>query len=145
MLLSKDMNATITEAFQNAKAKRHEFVTVEHLLLALLNNAVAKDVLLKVGADLDSLRSALEEHIENTTPLTPAGDRKRKPDPTLGFQRVLRRALFHVQSSSRKEMTGVNALVAIFNEQETTAVYLLRQQNIERIDIVNSTRSASES
>ena len=137
MLLSKDMNASIAEAFQNAKAKRHEFLTVEHLLLALLNNAVAKDVLLKVGADLDSLRAALEEHIEKTTPLVPAGDRNGETQATMGFQRVLRRAVFHVQSSGRKEMTGANALVAIFNEQESTAVYLLKQQNIERIDVVN--------
>ena len=137
MLLSKDMNTTITEAFQNAKAKRHEFLTVEHLLLALLNNAVAKDVLLKVGADLDGLQSALHEHIESTTPLVPAGDRNRDTQATLGFQRVLRRAVFHVQSSGRKEVTGANALVAIFNEQESTAVYLLKQQSIERIDVVN--------
>ena len=137
MLLSKDMNATIAEALQNAKAKRHEFLTVEHLLLALLNNAVAKDVLQNVGADLDGLRSALEEHIEKTTPLFPAGDRNQDTQMTLGFQRVIRRGVFHVQSSGRKEMTGANALVAIFNEQESTAVYLLKQQNIERIDVVN--------
>ena len=136
-MLTKEMNTTIAEAFHNAKAKRHEFVTVEHLLLALLNNAVAKDVLLKVGAELDSLRSALHEHIENTTPLVTAGDRNRDTQPTLGFQRVLRRAVFHVQSSGRKEVTGANALVAIFNEQESAAVYLLKQQNIERIDVVN--------
>ena len=136
-MLSKDMNATIAEALQNAKAKRHEFLTVEHLLLALLNNAAANDVLAKVGADLDRLRSSLNEHIEKTTPLFSAGDRKRDPEMTLGFQRVLRRAIFHVQSSGRKEMTGANALVAIFNEQESPAVYLLKQQNIERIDVVN--------
>ena len=136
-MLTKEMNTTIAEAFHRAKAKRHEFVTVEHLLFALLNNAVAKDVLLKVGADLDSLRSALHEHIENTTPLVTAGDRNRDTQPTLGFQRVLRRAVFHVQSSGRKEVTGANALVAIFNEQESAAVYLLKQQNIERIDVVN--------
>ena len=136
-MLSKDMNATIAEALQNAKAKRHEFLTVEHLLLALLNNAAANDVLVKVGADLERLRSSLVEHIEKTTPLFSAGDRKRDPEMTLGFQRVLRRAIFHVQSSGRKEMTGANALVAIFNEQESPAVYLLKQQNIERIDVVN--------
>ena len=136
-MLSKDMNATIAEALQNAKAKRHEFLTVEHLLLALLNNTAANDVLIKVGADIDRLRSALHEHIEKTTPLIPAGDRKRDPEMTLGFQRVLRRAIFHVQSSNRKEMTGANALVAIFHDQESTAVYLLKQQNIERIDVVN--------
>ncbi len=136
-MLSKDMNATIAEALQNAKAKRHEFLTVEHLLLALLNNAAANDVLVKVGADLDRLRSSLNEHIDKTTPLFSAGDRKQDPEMTLGFSRVLRRAIFHVQSSGRKEMTGANALVAIFNEQESPAVYLLKQQNIERIDVVN--------
>ena len=136
-MLSKDMNATIAEALQNAKAKRHEFLTVEHLLLALLNNAAANDVLTKVGADLDRLRASLNEHIEKTTPLFSAADRKQDPEMTLGFQRVLRRAIFHVQSSGRKEMTGANALVAIFNEQESPAVYLLKQQNIERIDVVN--------
>ena len=131
------MNTTIAEAIQNAKAKRHEFLTVEHLLLALLNNAAAKDVLLEVGAELDSLRSALEEHIENTTPLIPAGDRNQQTQATLGFSRVVRRAIFHVQSRGRKEMTGANALVAIFDEK-STAVYLLKQQNIERIDVVNT-------
>ena len=129
MLLGKDMNATIAEALQNARAKRHEFLTVEHLLLALLDNTVAKDVLVNVGADQDGLRSALEEHIEKTTPLIPAGDGTQETQMTLGFQRVIRRGVLHVQSSGRKEMTGANALVAIFNEQESTAAYLLEQQD----------------
>ena len=137
MLLSKDMNATIAEALQNARAKRHEFLTLEHLLLALLDNTVAKDVLVNVGADQDGLRSALEEHIEKTTPLIPAGDGTQETQMTLGFQRVIRRGVLHVQSSGRKEMTGANALVAIFNEQESTAAYLLEQQDVERIDVVN--------
>ena len=136
-MLSKDLEVTLNEAFRDAKDKRHEFMTVEHLLLALLNNAVALDVLEKVGADVERLRSDLKEYIESTTPLIPAGDSDRETQPTLGFQRVLQRAVFHVQSSGRKEVTGGNVLVAIFSEQESQAVFFLKQQNIARIDVVN--------
>ena len=136
-MLSKELQGTINHAFKEAKAKRHEFMTVEHLLLALLDDAVALDVLRKVGADVDRLRKELEEYIESTTPLIPAGDSKRETQPTLGFERVLRRAVFHVQSSNRKEVTGANLLVAIFNEQETHSVFLLKQQDVKRIDVVN--------
>ena len=136
-MLSKDLEVTLNEAFRDAKAKRHEFMTVEHLLLALLNNDVALDVLEKVGADVERLRSDLQEYIDSTTPLIPAGDSDRETQPTLGFQRVLQRAVFHVQSSGRKEVTGGNVLVAIFSEQESQAVYFLKQQNIARIDVVN--------
>jgi ATP-dependent Clp protease ATP-binding subunit ClpA len=136
-MLSKDLELTLNEAFRDAKAKRHEFMTVEHLLLALLDNAVAADVLRKVGADIDKLRTDLREFIDSTTPLIPAGDGSRETQPTLGFQRVLQRAVFHVQSSGRKEVTGANVLVAIFSEQESQAVFLLKQQNIARIDVVN--------
>ena len=136
-MLSKELQGTINHAFKEAKAKRHEFMTVEHLLLALLDDAVALDVLRKVGTDVERLRKELEEHIESTTPLIPAGDGKRETQPTLGFERVLRRAVFHVQSSNRKEVTGANLLVAIFNEQETHSVFLLKQQDVKRIDVVN--------
>ncbi len=136
-MLSKDLEATLNDAFREAKAKRHEFMTVEHLLLALLDNDVAIDVLKKIGADLDKLRKDLDEYIESTTPLIPAGDTERDTQPTLGFQRVLQRAVFHVQSSGRKEVTGANVLVAIFSEQESQAVYFLKEQNIARIDVVN--------
>ena len=136
-MLSKDLEVTLNEAFREAKAKRHEFMTVEHLLLALLDNAVALDVLRKVGADIDKLRTDLKEFIDSTTPLIPAGDSDRETQPTLGFQRVLQRAVFHVQSSGRKEVTGGNVLVAIFSEQESQAVFFLKQQNIARIDVVN--------
>ena len=136
-MLSKDLEATLNDAFREAKAKRHEFMTVEHLLLALLDNNVALDVLKKVGADVDRLRSDLNEFIDSTTPLIPAGDSDRETQPTLGFQRVLQRAVFHVQSSGRKEVTGGNVLVAIFSEQESQAVFFLKQQNIARIDVVN--------
>ncbi len=136
-MLSKDLEVTLNEAFRTAKSKRHEFMTVEHLLLALLDNAVAMDVLEKVGAEVDRLRKDLIEHIDATTPLIPAGDVDRDTQPTLGFQRVLQRAVFHVQSSNKKEVTGGNVLVAIFSEQESQAVYFLKQQNIARIDVVN--------
>ena len=136
-MLSKDLEVTLNLAFKEARSKRHEWMTVEHLLLALLDNTVAVDVLKAVGADIDRLRKELHEFIESTTPLIPAGDSERETQPTLGFQRVLQRAVFHVQSSGRKEVTGANVLVAIFSEQESQAVYFLKQQNVARIDIVN--------
>ncbi|MFK7913629.1 MAG: ATP-dependent Clp protease ATP-binding subunit ClpA [Pseudomonadales bacterium] len=136
-MLSKDLEATLNDAFREAKTKRHEFMTVEHLLLALLDNTVALDVLQKVGAEVDRLRTDLSEFIDSTTPLIPAGESDRETQPTLGFQRVLQRAVFHVQSSGRKEVTGGNVLVAIFSEQESQAVFFLKQQNVARIDVVN--------
>ena len=136
-MLSKDLEATLNDAFRDAKSKRHEFMTVEHLLLALLDNGAAVEVLQKVGADIDQLRKELAEFIDGNTPLIPAGDGDRETTPTLGFQRVLQRAVFHVQSSGRKEVTGGNVLVAIFSEQESQAVYFLKQQHIARIDVVN--------
>ncbi len=136
-MLSKDLETTLNEAFRTAKTKRHEFMTVEHLLLALLDNQIAIEVLQKIGADIVKLRTDLDEYIDSTTPLIPAGDAERETQPTLGFQRVLQRAVFHVQSSGRKEVTGANVLVAIFSEQESQAVYFLKQQNIARIDVVN--------
>jgi len=136
-MLSKDLEATLNEAFRVAKSKRHEFMTVEHLLLALLDNDIAIDVLNKIGVEIAKLRGELDQYIDSTTPLIPAGDTERETQPTLGFQRVLQRAVFHVQSSGRKEVTGANVLVAIFSEQESQAVYFLKQQNVARIDVVN--------
>ena len=136
-MLSKDLETTLNDALREARAKRHEFMTVEHLLLALLSNDAAVDVLRKVGCDIDKLREDLSEYIETTTPLIPAGDAKRETQPTLGFQRVLQRAIFHGQSSGRKEVTGGNVLVAIFSERESQSVYYLKQQDIARIDVVN--------
>ncbi|MCR9279094.1 MAG: ATP-dependent Clp protease ATP-binding subunit ClpA [Pseudomonadaceae bacterium] len=136
-MLSKDLEVTLNDAFKQARSNRHEFLTVEHLLLALLDNAMAQDVLAKVGADTDKLRTDLQEFIDSTTPLIPAGEADRETQTTLGFQRVLQRAVFHVQSSGRKEVTGANVLVAIFSEQESQAVFFLKQQNIARIDVVN--------
>ena len=136
-MLSKDLELTLNSAFKEARAKRHEFMTVEHLLLALLDNHAAADVLSACAADIPQLRRDLIEFIDSTTPLIPVDDEDRETQPTLGFQRVLQRAVFHVQSSGKKEVTGANVLVAIFSEQESQAVYFLKQQSISRIDVVN--------
>ncbi len=136
-MLSKDLEATLSEAFRGARKKRHEFMTVEHLLLALLDNEVASSVLLACDCDLSRLRGELVDFVDATTPLIPESEENRETQPTLGFQRVLQRAVFHVQSSGKREVTGANVLVAIFSEQESQAVYFLRQQDIARIDVVN--------
>jgi len=136
-MLSKDLELTLNDAFKNAREKRHEFMTVEHLLLALLDNDAAVKVLNACGADMPDLRQELTEFVDSTTPLIPSTDDERETQPTLGFQRVLQRAVFHVQSSGKKEVTGANVLVAIFSEQESQAVYVLKKQNVARIDIVN--------
>lgn len=136
-MLSRDLELTLNSAFQGATSKRHEFMTVEHLLLALLENESAIDVLKACGADLDTLRRDLNEFIDSTTPIFPSAERDRETQPTLAFQRVIQRAIFHVQSSGKNEVQGANVLVAIFSEQESQAVYFLRLQNIARIDLVN--------
>ena len=135
-MLNKDLEQTLNEAFKDARTKRHEFMTVEHLLLALLDNRSANDVLEACGANLDELRNELTKFVDSTTPLIPS-EGERETQPTLGFQRVLQRAVFHVQSSGKKEVTGANVLVAIFSEQESQAVYFLKQQEVARIDVVN--------
>jgi len=136
-MLSKDLEITLNAAFRNAREKRHEFMTVEHLLLALLDNESAVGVLKACGADIERLEQELVEFVDSTTPLIPSNDTERETQPTLGFQRVLQRAVFHVQSSGKKEVTGANVLVAIFSEQESQAAYVLKKQNITRIDVVN--------
>lgn len=136
-MLSKDLEVTLNMAFKGARSKRHEFMTVEHLLLALIDNESAANVLRSCGADLVVLRRELIEFVDSTTPLLPENDEERETQPTLGFQRVLQRAVFHVQSSGKQEVTGANVLVAIFSEQESQAVYYLKQQSIARIDVVN--------
>lgn len=136
-MLSKELEVTLNSAFKGARSKRHEFMTVEHLLLALLDNDAASQVLQACAADMGALRRQLSEFVDNTTPLIPEGDTDRETQPTLGFQRVLQRAVFHVQSSGKREVTGANVLVAIFSEQESQAVYYLREQGVARIDVVN--------
>ena len=135
-MLSKELEFSLNQAFKRARERRHEFLTVEHLLLALLDNPAAVEVLKACGADLERLRGDLEGFVQETTPLLPDDD-KRDTQPTLGFQRVLQRAVFHVQSAGRKEVSGANVLVAIFSEQDSQAVYLLDQQGISRLDVVN--------
>lgn len=136
-MLSNDLEQTLNQAFKGARTKRHEFMTVEHLLLALVDNALAADVLVACGADLSQLRTDLVDFVDSTTPLIPEQDSERDTQPTLGFQRVLQRAVFHVQSSGKSEVTGANVLVAIFSEQESQAVYFLKQQSVARLDVVN--------
>jgi ATP-dependent Clp protease ATP-binding subunit ClpA len=137
LMLNKELESSLNGAFARARDKRHEFMTVEHLLLALLENDAAKEALLACKADLDALRNELDIFIDQTTPLIPDSDETRETQPTLSFQRVLQRAVFHVQSSGRNEVTGANVLVAIFSEQESHAAYLLKKNDISRLDIVN--------
>ncbi|MGB1141074.1 MAG: ATP-dependent Clp protease ATP-binding subunit ClpA, partial [Halioglobus sp.] len=136
-MLSKDLEQTLNDAFRGAREKRHEFMTVEHLLLALLDNNDAIRVLKACGADIGNLRGDLVEFVDATTPLIPEDEEERDTQPTLGFQRVLQRAVFHVQSSGKSEVTGANVLVAIFSEQESQAVFFLKTQSVARLDVVN--------
>jgi len=136
-MLNKELESSLNGAFARARDKRHEFMTVEHLLLALLENDAAREALQACQADIDALRSELDIFIDQTTPLIPENDETRETQPTLSFQRVLQRAVFHVQSSGRSEVTGANVLVAIFSEQESHAAYLLKKNDISRLDIVN--------
>ena len=135
-MLSKELEFTLNSAFRDAREKRHEFMTVEHLLLALLDNPAAGKVLRACGVEIEKLRKALARYLEENTPMLSAKD-ERETQPTLGFQRVLQRAVFHVQSSGKKEVTGANVLVAIFGERESQAVYFLNRQEVTRLDIVN--------
>lgn len=136
-MLSRDLELSLNLAFKEARSRRHEFMTVEHLLLALLDNQSALDVLNACGADLFTLRDQLTEFIDANTPVLPEGEDKAEVQPTLGFQRVLQRAIFHVQSSGKQECSGANVLVAIFSEQESHASYLLELQDVHRVDVVN--------
>ena len=136
-MLSKSLQQALNEMFHEAREQRHEYVTVDHLLLALLDEQRALEVLRAVGADLDALRSDLNGHVEQNTPKLPAGDDSRETQATLAFQRVVQRAVFNVQTSGRKEVTGANLLIAIFSEQQSQAVYFLKKQGIGRIDCVN--------
>lgn len=137
-MLNKELEITLNEAFQYARAHRHEFMTVEHLLMALLDNSDAKKVLEACSADLEKIRVELAEFIMQTTPYLPEDKEETgETQPTLGFQRVLQRAVFHVQSSGKQEVTGANVLVAIYSEQESHAVYVLKSFDVSRLDVVN--------
>ena len=135
-MLSKELEVTLNAAFTSAHAKRHEFITVEHLLLALLDNVTTIPILIACGCNVNALRGDLTRFIDETISLIPDGI-QRETQPTLGFQRVLQRAVFHVQASDKKEVTGANLFVALFSEQDSQAVYLLNKQDITRLDVVN--------
>ncbi|MDN4503392.1 ATP-dependent Clp protease ATP-binding subunit ClpA [Alteromonadaceae bacterium BrNp21-10] len=137
-MLNKDLEQTLNEAFIFAREHRHEFMTVEHLLLALLSNSSACDALKACGANIESIKQELIDFVRDTTPLIlDDQNTERETQPTLGFQRVLQRAVFHVQSSGKEEVTGANVLVAIFSEQESQAVYILKKSDVTRLDVVN--------
>ena len=135
-MIAQELEVSLHMAFVEARQKRHEFITVEHLLLALLDNPTAAEVLRACGANLDELRKSLTQHVAEQTPRI-AADREVDTQPTLGFQRVIQRAILHVQSSGKKEVTGANVLVAIFGEKDSHAVYFLQQQGVTRLDVVN--------
>ncbi len=135
-MFSKDLELSISQAYHTARSKRHEFLTVEHLLLALLDNPSARDVLDSCSVDIRRLGQELTQVLDETIPVLSAGD-QRDTQPTVGFQRVLQRALYHVQSAERKEVLGANVLVAMFGEKDSHAVYLMGQQDLARLDVVN--------
>ncbi len=135
-MLSKELESTLNVAFKIARENRHEFMTVEHLMLGLLDNQTALNILMACDADTNILRQELEDFIDENATLLADGEEK-DTQPTLGFQRVLQRAVFHVQSSGKKEVTGANVLVAIFGERDSHTVYLLGKANVTRLDVVN--------
>ena len=135
-MLSSELEFCLNEAFQRARDYRHEFMTVEHLLLALLDIPSVHEILKACDANIPELRRQLTECIDEQTPMLPDED-DTEVQPTLGFQRVLQRAVFHVQSSGKEEVTGSNVLVAIFSEKQSQAVYFLSLQDISRLDVIN--------
>ncbi|WP_028454285.1 ATP-dependent Clp protease ATP-binding subunit ClpA [Chitinilyticum litopenaei] len=135
-MIAQELEVSLHLAFMEARQKRHEYITVEHLLLALLENPSATEVLRACGASLDELKRALSDFIGEHTPVVSGSD-EVETQPTIGFQRVIQRAILHVQSSGKKEVNGANVLVAIFGEKDSHAVYFLHQQGITRLDVVN--------
>ena len=137
-MIAQELEVSLHMAFVEARQQRHEFITVEHLLMALLDNPSAAEVLRACSANVDDLRKSLAQFIKENTP-TVGGTDEVDTQPTLGFQRVIQRAIMHVQStgSGKKEVTGANVLVAIFGEKDSHAVYYLHQQGVTRLDVVN--------
>lgn len=136
-MLSKELEHTLNIAFKEARSQRHEYLTVEHLLYALLSNESASKVLLSCEINIERLKSELHSFLSDTTPKIPTREKERDTQPTLGFQRVLQRAVFHVQSSGKAEVQASNVLVAIFSEQDSQAVFFLKQEGVTRLDVVN--------
>src|SRR3954471_3076186 len=137
-MIAQELEVSLHMAFVEARQQRHEFITVEHLLMALLDNPSAAEVLRACAANIEDLRKSLATFIKENTP-TVSGSEEVDTQPTLGFQRVIQRAIMHVQStgSGKKEVTGANVLVAIFGEKDSHAVYYLHQQGVTRLDVVN--------
>ncbi|MEY4960588.1 MAG: ATP-dependent Clp protease ATP-binding subunit ClpA [Pseudomonadota bacterium] len=135
-MIAQELEISLHMAFADSRQKRHEFITVEHLLLAMLDNPAAADVLRACSVDIDDLRKLLTEHVDENTPTVPGND-EVDTQPTLGFQRVIQRAILHVQSSGKKEVTGANVLVSIFGEKDSHAFYFLHQKGVARLDVVN--------
>lgn len=135
-MIAQELEVSLHMVFVESRQKRHEFITVEHLLLAMLDNHTAAEVLRACSVDISDLRKFLVEHVTENTP-TVGGSGEVDTQPTLGFQRVIQRAILHVQSSGKKEVTGANVLVAIFGEKDSHAVYFLHQRGVTRLDVVN--------
>ena len=135
-MIAQELEVSLHLAFVEARQKRHEFITVEHLLLALLDNPSAAEAIRACGGHIEQLRLELLEFIARHSP-TLAGDGDIDTQPTLGFQRVIQRAILHVQSSGKKEVNGASVLVAIYGEKDSHAVYFLQKQGISRLDVVN--------
>jgi len=135
-MLNKELEDSLNDAFKRAHEKRHEYITVEHLLLAMMHNNSAREVFQASGGNVEAMVADLETYLDETSPVIPQ-DVEHETQPTLGFQRVLQRAVFHVQSSGKKEVTGANVLIAIFSEQDSQAVYLMGRQDVSRLDAVN--------
>ncbi len=135
-MIAQELEVSLHMAFMDARQKRHELITVEHLLLAMLDNPSAAEVLKACGSNIDTLRNELTQYIDDHTP-TISGENEVDTQPTLGFQRVIQRAMLHVQSSGKKEVNGANVLVAIYGEKDSHAVYFLHQQGVTRLDVVN--------
>ncbi len=135
-MIAQDLEVSLHLAFVEARQKRHEFITVEHLLLAMLDNASAAQVLRACSANIDELRQTITEFIETNTPVV-SGQGDMDTQPTLGFQRVIQRAILHAQSANKKEVSGANILAALFGEKDSHAVHFLNQRNITRIEVVN--------
>ncbi|MFN9806270.1 MAG: Clp protease N-terminal domain-containing protein, partial [Betaproteobacteria bacterium] len=137
-MIAQELEVSLHMAFVEARQARHEFITVEHLLMALLDNPSAAEVMRACACNIEDLRKSLQNFIADNTPILPPNS-EADTQPTLGFQRVIQRAIMHVQSTSngKKEVTGANVLVAIFGEKDSHAVYYLHQQGVTRLDVVN--------
>src|SRR4030066_1820624 len=135
-MVAQELEVSLHLAFVEARQKRHEFITVEHLLLAMLDNSSAAHVLRACGADIEELRAVLTDFINTHTPTVP-GTGEVDTQPTVGFQRVIQRAILHVQSTTKKKVSGANILVALFSEKDSHAVFFLNQRAITRLDVVN--------